>query len=85
MKNDKKINNFVEFINENDKFAFDDEIKYELKRYLKNTIWDKVGTIDKRVDELIEIHNKFIDNVRDKMSANEIAERLFKYEKNIIK
>lgn len=25
------------------------------------------------------------DNIRDKMSANEIPERLFKYEKNIIK
>ena len=72
-------------VNENTgKLAFDDEIKFELKRYLQNTIWSKVGGIDERADKLIELHNKFINNVRDKMSADEIAKRLFEYEKNIL-
>lgn len=66
------------------KLAFDDEIKFELKRYLQNTIWNKVGGIDERVDKLVELHSKFINNVRDKMGADEIAKRLFEYEKNIL-
>jgi hypothetical protein len=93
--NEIEINNWInkkgpEFyiekdINENtSKIAFDDEIKYELKRYLQNTVWNKVGGIDDRVGELMGLHNKFINNVRDKMSANEIAKRLFEYEKNIL-
>ena len=46
-------------INENTyKIAFDDEIKYELKRYLQNTIWNKVGGIDERADKLMELHNE---------------------------
>jgi len=67
------------------KIAFDEEIKHELKQYLKNTIWNKVDNIDNRADQLISLHSKFINNVRDKMSADEIAKRLFEYEKNILK
>lgn len=69
-------------INENTKIAFDDEIKFELKKYLQNTVWDKVGGIDERVDKLIELHSKFINNVKNNMSADEIAKRLFEYEKS---
>ena len=81
-----KVKDFKQFVNEKVeiKLAFDDEIKFELKRYLQNTIWSKVGGIDERADKLVELHNKFINNVRDKMSANEIAKRLFEYEKNIL-
>ena len=84
-----KVKNFKQFVNEDlndntDKLAFDDEIKFELKRYLQNTIWNKVGGIDERIDKLVELHSKFINNVRNKMSANEIAKRLFEYEKNIL-
>jgi hypothetical protein len=65
------------------KIAFDDEIKYKLQRYLQNTIWSNGGMED-RIDKLMELHSKFINNVRDKMSADEIAKRLFEYEKNIL-
>jgi len=93
--NEIEINNWIKrkepdlyiekSVNENTgKIAFDDEIKYELKRYLQNTIWSKVGGIEDRVDKLMELHSKFINNVRDKMSADEIAKRLFEYEKNIL-
>jgi hypothetical protein len=93
--NEIEINNWIrkkepdlyieKSVNENiGKIAFDDEIKYELKRYLQNTIWSKVGGIEDRIDKLMELHSKFINNVRDKMSADEIAKRLFEYEKNIL-
>jgi len=73
-------------VNENiSKIAFDDEIKYELKRYLEGTIYGKVSKTDERATELMDIHRKFIDNVRNKMSADEIAKRLFDYEKNNLK
>jgi hypothetical protein len=73
-------------VNENtSKIAFDEEIKYELKRYLEETIYGKVSKTDERSNELIDIHRKFIDNVKDKMSAKEIAKRLFDYEKNNLK
>jgi hypothetical protein len=93
--NDIEVNNWIrrketdlyieKNVNENTgKFAFDDEIKFELKRYLQNTIWSKVGGVDERVDKLLELHSKFINNVRNKMSAEEIAKSLFEYEKNIL-
>jgi hypothetical protein len=66
----------------NNKFAFDDAIKYELKRYLQGTVYAKVDKTDERAIELMNIHKKFIDNVKNKMSADEIAKRLFEYEKN---
>tara|TARA_R110000868_G_scaffold130029_2_gene339533 strand:+ start:4104 stop:4382 length:279 start_codon:yes stop_codon:yes gene_type:complete len=81
-----KVKNFKQFVNESEqKFAFDDDIKYELKRYLEGTVYAKVGKTDERATELMDIHKKFIDNVRDKMSADEIAKRLFDYEKNNLK
>lgn len=61
------------------------DIKYELKRYLEGTVYNKVGKTDERATELMDIHKKFIDNVRNKMSADEIAKRLFEYEKNNLK
>lgn len=88
----KPTNNYVVFdknqisiISEGaNKFAFDEEIRHELRRYLQDTVWNKVGGVNERADELLKLHSKFIDNVRDKMSAGEIAKRLFEYEKNIL-
>jgi hypothetical protein len=67
------------------KIAIDEEIKYQLKRYLEGTVYGKVSKTDERATQLINIHRKFIDNVRDKMSSDEIAKRLFTYEKNNLK
>ena len=55
-----------------------------IERHLENTIWNNVNRISERADELIELHSKFIRNVKNKMNANEIAERLFEYEKNML-
>jgi hypothetical protein len=56
-----------------------------LSKYLQNTNLVKTGGVSERVDQLLRIHHKFIDNVRNKMSVNEIAKRLFTYEKNLNK
>ena len=51
-----KVKNFKQFVNENEqKFAFDDDIKYELKRYLEGTVYAKVGKTDERATELMDI------------------------------
>ncbi|MFW6242979.1 MAG: hypothetical protein ACOC2W_02375 [bacterium] len=68
----------------NQKIAFYGEIKFELKRYLEKTVWGKVGGVDKRADQLMDIHKKFIEIAMDKLSADEIAKKLFEYEKNIL-
>ena len=80
-KLEKQFKNFIKTTN---KIAFDDEIKYELQRYLQNTIWSKVGSIEERINKLMELHSKFINNVRNRMSADEIAKKLFEYEKNTL-
>ena len=66
-------------------FAFADIVKDELVRYLENTIYGKVNKAEERANQLIDIHKNFIEKVQDKMSADEIAKRLFKYEKNNLK
>ena len=80
------IKRFNEFINESTstKIAFYSEILYELKRFLDGSIWAKVGGVDKRAEELMNIHKKFIEIAMDKLSAEEIAERLYKYEKTML-
>jgi hypothetical protein len=82
----KQINMFENFefsLNKDEeKFAFDDLIKYELKRYLEGTILGKLGKTDERATQLMDIHKNFIRVVKNKMSAEEIAKRLFMYEKN---
>ena len=57
------------------KLLFDDEIKFDLERHLENTIWNNVNRISERADELIELHSKFIRNVKNKMNANEKLEK----------
>lgn len=73
-------------INENEnqnKIAFDDEIKYELKRYLNDSKYSKSNIIDDRVNQLMKMFRIFINNNVDKMSSDEIAKRLYEYDKNL--
>lgn len=65
------------------KLAFDDEIKYELERYLDRTLYGKVSRTNERAIQLMCIHRKFIDNIKEQKSADEIAKILFDYEKNL--
>ena len=73
------------FIIPTEKFAFDDEIKHDLMEHLKNTVWGKVSKTEERATQLIQIHQKFIDNVRNVMSSGEISKRLYIYEKNLLR
>jgi len=92
---DKMLNELVGFggmagdedttIASNERLAFDDEIKYELKRYLEETIHGKVGQTEERAKQLMNIHKKFIDNAKNKMSADEIAKKIYQYEINLNK
>lgn len=75
--NIKKYNDFVNESHED----FDSKIKLELEKLLKNT---KYG-IDGRVDQLLKIHNNWINLVRKDHTPSEIAEVLYKYDKNIRK
>lgn len=63
-------------------FAFEDIIKDELVRYLENTVYGKTKKTQERAEQLIDIHKPFIDKMKDVMSADEIAQRIFQYEKN---
>jgi len=67
------------------KIAFDDEIKFELKRYLEGTIFGKMGQTEERASQLIDLHKNFIEKARNKMSADEIAKKLYEYQKNLNK
>lgn len=69
-------------INES-KLAFDDEIKDELRKLYKNTMFDKSNTINDRIEDLIQLHSKWLGMARDKYSAEEIAKKLFKYDKDL--
>jgi hypothetical protein len=63
--------------------SFDEEIKRDLRKLYSGSIYDKVGKIDVRIDQLIDIHKTWLDKVRNTYSASEIADKLFKYEKNL--
>lgn len=80
-----RIRGIEEKLNENTSFAFDDEIKYELQRYLKNTIHGKTNQTEERAIALMRTQKPFIEAFRNKMSANEIAQRLYKSELDNLK
>jgi len=74
---------FKNFLNENSTIAFDDEIKIELSKLLSNTKWIKTNSVEYRTNQLIDLHKKWIEIVKDKLSAEEIAKSLYKYDKNM--
>lgn len=60
------------------KLAFINEIKYELAIIVNPNFCTK-----ERIEQLINIHSKYIEMVSNKLSANKIAENLLIYDKNI--
>lgn len=66
-------------------FSFDEDIKTELEKLLRNTIWGKVEKTEERASQLMDVQKKFIDNARNKESAYDIAYRLYKYELDNLK
>jgi len=73
----KYLKEMNEFNNDN----LIDEVKSKLRNLLKNT--KHISDIDSRVEQLIEIQHPYIDNVRGKLSSDEIAKSLFRYEKEL--
>lgn len=62
---------------------FEDEITIELKKLYKGTIVDKTDSIDKRVDQLLSLHSKWLEIAKKHYNAEEIAKKLFKYDKDL--
>lgn len=62
---------------------FDDEIRYELRRFLVGSNYDKGGILDQRVDQLMQIQKPWIDRAKNIYSAEEIAKTLYQYDKNL--
>jgi hypothetical protein len=80
------IKKFNKFISENTsyKIAFDDDIKNELKKLFAGSVYDDTNSIDYRIDHLLKIHNTWLEKYAKKLySAEEIAKKLIKYEKDI--
>lgn len=67
------------------KKTFRELILSELERYLQNTVWAKVQKIKERAKELVKIHDTFINLVEGKLSAEDVAFRLFEYERSILR
>jgi hypothetical protein len=79
-----KIKKFEEFQSVNEsKIPFDDEIIIELKKLYKNTKMEKYGNIDERIIQLMQLHSKWIEKAKIHYSAEEIALKLIKYEKDM--
>ena len=77
---------YIDKLNENTDnltLSFDDDIKNELKNLLSNTKFGKYGILDQRVVQLMNIHAKWLEMAKKKYSAEEIAEKLFTYQKNL--
>lgn len=75
--------NFTETIEKQGILAFEDEIKFKLKKYLKNSIHSKTNSLDERIEQLMNIHKKYIEMHKNILSADEIAEKLYIYDKNL--
>jgi hypothetical protein len=82
---------FNEYINENSKIAFDEEIIDELKKlyidsfkYSKYKYSDFSDFIDERIKDLLKIHKSYLEIAKNKYSANHIAKVLFKSDKDVV-
>lgn len=50
---------------------------------LKNTKWKHVGLVEERSSSLVELHKNYIEMYQKHLSAEEIAESLFVYDRNL--
>ena len=72
----------VESINEST-IPFDDDISNELRKLYKNTITEKTGAVEERIKSLLNLHSKWLETARKHYSAEDIANKLFKYDRDI--
>lgn len=76
------LKRYIKFINENS-IAFDDDIKNELRKLYKGSVYDKTNGIDDRIEILFRIHKPWLNMVKKQYSAERIAKDLYTYEKNL--
>ena len=83
MKYNMKLKKFNE--NEN-KIPFDDDIKIELRKLYKNTITYKSNIVEERIEQLMNLHSKWLNIAKQHYSAEDIAKKLVgvKYQKEDI-
>lgn len=67
----------------NYRLAFYNEIKQTLNKLLYNTDYWRIPTSEYRANQLMDIHKVFLQNTMNKLSAEEIALSLFKYDENL--
>jgi len=68
---------------EEPKIVTEQEIKEELKKRLKDSVYNKVGSLDDRIEQLLKIHKTWLDRVIKTDSIEEIVNSIVKYEKNL--
>jgi hypothetical protein len=78
-----KIKKFNEYNETEQLLAFDDQIKDELRNLLKNTNYQKGGIVDQRIEQLFNIHKKWLDMAKRTYSADVIAKKFYDMDKNL--
>jgi precorrin-6B methylase 1 len=62
-----------------------EEIKNTLRELLKDSLYAKTGILEQRIEQLINIHKSWIIFAQYKLNPQEIANKLYNYEKNLNK
>lgn len=67
--------------------SLDDQIKNNLRNLYQSSTFGKAGQphIDNRINQLFDVHAKWLSMAKQHYSAEEIARVLFKYEQNLNK
>jgi hypothetical protein len=86
------IKKFNDFLNEEilgsdnqSKLPIDEEIVNELRKLYRGTVTERTGLVEQRIEQLLNIHSKWLEMARQHYNANEIAEKLFQYDINLNK
>ncbi|MFA5207139.1 MAG: hypothetical protein WC428_00415 [Candidatus Paceibacterota bacterium] len=69
----------------NSTIPFDNSIKDELKKIFSGSNYDKAGILDQRIEQLLDMHGKWLEMAKKQYGAEEIAQKLFAYDKNLNK
>ncbi len=86
------IKKFGEFINEEilgsgDQLSLptDEEIAIELRKMYKGSVTERVGLVEQRIKQLLELHAKWGEMAKQHYNAGEMARKLFQYDINLNK
>ena len=79
--NPKQLDN--KLIDEKTEGTTREEVKEELIKRMKDSVYNKVGSLDDRIEQLLKIHKTWLDRVIKTNSIEEIVNSIVKYEKNL--